>query len=202
MESYKLSIDGLKFDNDKLDSYAAEVVANSSEKPLYVHIDNGTDWGVAFIGIASIITTALVGYLSYRIQRNQIRANACALRHHWINELRNCSSVFLQLCGHIIYSRNKVKGYFSSNEFRGDYQKALELQIKINLMVSKTSDLGRNISEDSDNLMHLLKGVSFQAGEEIHDVYDALSDLEGLIKKQLDRAWDDIKGDLGLGIKE
>jgi hypothetical protein len=202
VKDFKLSVDGLKYGNDKLDTYVAELLKNTIENPIYIHMDNGTDWGVLLIGVAGIATSAIVGYLGYRAQKNQIRANACNLRHHWINELRNCAAVFLQLNSTIIHRSVDQEDYDTGSDYFSDYHKSLELHVKINLMVSSTSEIGRRVIEDGDNLVSAIKKVRYGREKEADLARDALTEFEISIKDQLDRAWDDIKGDLGLNERE
>ena len=202
MKDFKLSVEGLKFGNDKLDTYVAETLKNSVENPIYIHLDNGTDWGVLLIGVAGIATSAIVGYLGYRAQKNQIRSNACNLRHHWINELRNCASVFLQLNTTIIHRSVGEEDYDTGPDYFSDYHKSLELHVKINLMVRSTSEIGKRVLEDGDNLVSAVKKVRYGRDKEANLARTALAEFEVSIKDQLDRAWDDIKGDLGLNGRE
>lgn len=198
MEDFKVGVEGLKFRNDKLDTYVAETLSNSIENPIYINLDSGVDWGVVLIGIAGIATSAIVGYFGYRAQRNQIRANACSLRHHWINELRSCATAFMQINSTIIHRSWTEEGYDTSADYYADYNKSLELHIKIKFMVSNTSELGQKIHSLSDSLVELVKEVRYQCDDKADEACDALAELQNHIKQQLDRAWDDIKGDLGL----
>lgn len=202
VKDFKLSVEGLKFGSDKPDTYVAEVLKNSVENPIYIHVDNGTDWGVLLIGIAGIATSAVVGYLGYRAQKNQIRANACNLRHHWINDLRNCAAAFMQLNTAIVHRSVEEKDYDTGPEYFSDYTRSLELHVKINLMVSSTSELGKKVIEDGDSLVSAIKDVRYGRSKEADIARSALGDFEVSIKEQLDRAWDDIKGDLGLNEQE
>lgn len=198
IESLKIDVSELRFENQKLDSYTSLPVKNSLETPLYVHLDNGTDIGVVLIGVAGIITSAIVGYFSYRSQKNQIRANACNLRHHWINELRGIASEFLQLNSTITHRSLTDQDYDDSDEYYADYRRSLELHVKINLMVSSASVLGKRITTDAESLVELVKMVRFGLDDAANVAFNSLATLEKSVKQQLDEAWDDIKGDLGI----
>lgn len=168
-------------------------------EPIQIKVDSGTDPGVVMIGIGGIISSLVIAIFTYRIQRNQIKSNLAQLRHHWRNELRDCSSEFIQKVASVATDTVLNKEYTNAIERADLLSSALRLQIKINLLISKDGALERGISEISQEV---LNGARFlQYGESPQDVFKLMLQLEDMVKNQLEKSWGHIQDDLGVNKK-
>lgn len=165
-------------------------------EPILLKVDSPTDTGVLLIGIAGIVSSLLVGLFTYRVQRNQIKANISQLRHHWRNELRDTASEFLQCVTALVTGVKISKEFSKSDERQRLWSSALRLQIKMNLLITRQGALERGIVMMSQDL--LISAQKFKHGEEPKKIYVMMSHLEDLIRGQLQNAWLDIQDDLGL----
>ena len=101
-------------------------------EPILLKVDSPTDTGVLLIGIAGIFSSLLVGLFTYRVQRNQIKANISQLRHHWRNELRDTASEFLQTVTALVTGVKNQKNFAKSPKRFELWSHALRLQTKMN----------------------------------------------------------------------
>jgi hypothetical protein len=164
--------------------------------PILLKVDSPTDTGVLLIGIAGIVSSLLVGLFTYRVQRNQIKANISQLRHHWRNELRDTASEFLQSVSSLVTGVQNSEQFSKSARRQELWSTALRLQIKMNLLITRQGVLERGIVQMSQDV--LISAQKFKHGEDPKKIYLTMSHLEDLVRDQLQNAWLDIQDDLGL----
>jgi hypothetical protein len=165
-------------------------------EPILLKVDSPTDTGVLLIGIAGIFSSLLVGLFTYRVQRNQIRANVSQLRHHWRNELRDTASEFLQSITAMVTEVKGDANFAGSSDHFGLWSEALKLQIKMNLLITRRGVLERAVVQMSEDV--LVSAQEFKHGQSSDELFETMSHLEDLIRDQLQNAWLDIQDDLGL----
>lgn len=168
-------------------------------EPILIKVDSGTDPGVVLIGIGGILSSLVIAIFTYRIQRNQIKSNVAHLRHHWRNELRDCSSEFLQKISSVATGIVMSKDFLESSERSELLSSALRLQIKMNLLISKDGALERGISEISQEVLIGARGLEY--GESPEPIFKSMIQLEDMVKSQLEKAWGHIQDDLGVNKK-
>jgi len=168
-------------------------------EPISIKLDSGTDPGVILIGLGGILSSIVIAVFTYRIQRNQIKSNVAQLRHHWRNELRDCSSEFLQKISSIAYGVAMDKDFIDSSERAELLSSALRLQIKMNLLISKDGALERGIAEISQEVLISIRNLEYSENPE--PIFKSMIQLEDMVKSQLEKAWSHIQDDLGLNKK-
>lgn len=168
-------------------------------EPILIKVDSGTDPGVILIGIGGILSSLVIAVFTYRIQRNQIKSNVAQLRHHWRNELRDCSSEFLQKVSSVATGIVMSEDFLESGERSELLSSALRLQIKMNLLISKDGALERGISEISQEVLVGVRGLEY--GESPEPIFTSMTQLEDMVKSQLEKAWGHIQDDLGVNKK-
>ncbi|WP_336202943.1 hypothetical protein [Pseudomonas guariconensis] len=174
------------------------MITSGLEIPPKIEIVSGPDLGVILIGVASILSSLVIGFFSYRVQRNQIRANAASLRNVWMEQLRVASAEFLQCVAIVVnlldqddFSPEDVAVMMSKK------REALFLQIKIKLYVGTKSELAKGINVLSSGI--LVDVNSYKKGEfSSSDIREKLSLLENLVVDQIEKAWGQAKKDLSL----
>lgn len=165
-------------------------------EPILLKVDSPTDTGVLLIGIAGIFSSLLVGLFTYRVQRNQIKANISQLRHHWRNELRDTASEFLQTVTALVTGVKNQKNFAKSPKRFELWSHALRLQTKMNLLITRKGVLERGVVQMSLDV--LISAQKFKHGDEPEGLFIIMSHLEDMIRDQLQNAWLDIQDDLGL----
>lgn len=199
MEELVKDISSLHYTAPMLNSYNQKAGAFQqilAPEPIQIKIDSATDPGVVLLGLGGIISSIVIAIFTYRVQRNQIKANVSNLRHHWRNELRDCAAEFLQKVTTIIRCTSQTNNFVKTAEGEGLLGDALRLQIKISLLLSGNSDLAQKITTASTNIIKDAK--KFKHGSSPESIAMEMANLETLVKEQLEVSWQDIQSDLGL----
>jgi hypothetical protein len=190
---------GLRYSAPMLGSYNRKegvIQQVLTPEPIQIKLDSGTDPWVVVIGVGSILSSVVIAVFTYKVQRNQTKASISALRHHWMNEVREVSSEFIQVVTGLINEISQVAEFKSSQSYNEKKSKALRLQIKLNLLLSKDSTLARGIVDGSSELLIDLKKMNY--GARVYPYFQQASKLEDMIKDQLENAWRDIQRDYGV----
>lgn len=199
MDDLKKAAGSLHYDAPMLSSYNQKTGTFQqilTPEPILLKVDSPTDTGVLLIGIAGIFSSLLVGLFTYRVQRNQIKANISQLRHHWRNELRDTASEFLQTVTALVTEVKNKKDFVKSPRRFELWSHALKLQTKMNLLITRKGVLERGVVQMSEDV--LIGAQEFKHGDKTEDLFKTMSHLEDLIRDQLQNAWLDIQDDLGL----
>lgn len=198
MSWFELDAVGSKYAGGVQYEESKAVTFSGLKIPPKIEIVSEPDPGVMLIGVASILSSLVIGFFTYRVQKNQIRANAASLRNVWMEQLRVASAEFLQCVAIVINLLDQEE--FSSEDVAVMMSKkrdALFLQIKIKLYVGTKSQLAKEINSLSSKM--LVDINSFVKGKfSSSDLRDELSRLENLIVDQIEKAWGQAKKDLSL----
>ena len=195
-DSFILDAHGLKFERSSPEPSETVVpYIGVKETPVYVHVDTDTDWATVAPSIAGVFVALTVAILSVKIQKNQTRANISAFRHQWINDLRSCSADYFQTAFSMILRLETQEGYPGSNEYRNDYDKFINLTTRFEMLLSRDDEYTKDILELDQKVMDSLDlyniGVDFKLA-----TYN-INKLKSLVRQELERAWDDVKSDVG-----
>jgi hypothetical protein len=199
MEDQFKDVDSLHYSAPMLTSYNQkegtfqQVLA---PEPIQIKVDSGTDPWIVAIGLGSILSSMVIAYFSFRAQKNQIKANISNLRHHWMNEVRSCSSEMVQIFSALINELATNKGFRSNPRYQELIDRGLMLQIKLNLLLTKDAPLARGIIDSSGEILIDIRKL--QAGTSPVFMFARLGQLEDMLKDQLENAWRDIKLDYGV----
>lgn len=210
MSWFDLDVDGFKYISNftKPDTQAVVVHARLDEASK-ITVESTTDWGLVLIGVGSLISTLVMGFFTYKSQKqqiqvsaeglkNQVRSNAAGLRNEWMEQLRAATSEFLQCAALVVtglQEDNRDDEY--NNELTVMKHRALYLQVKIKLYVGVKSDNAIQINDVADWIVKDLDR-SIDGDVIVQDVYERLTELEELIVYELEHTWNQVKADLGL----
>lgn len=165
-----------------------------SPQPLKIFVDNSTDWppviATFLVGIGSVMTTLLVGWLSAMNQRTQIRSNIATFRHKWLEELREATAEFVALMARM-HNESKADPKFwelpESNEL---YSQAIRQHAKISLMLDAKKDYSKKLDDLMTKATEAIKsGHADKATEIVNSLIEEAREV-------LESAWTDIKRDL------
>nr|WP_314900944.1 hypothetical protein [uncultured Deefgea sp.] len=166
--------------------------------PIQLQIKTDTDWPTVMVGTGSILIALIVAVVSYRAQKNQVRANIAGVRAKWIEDFRELASKFLEaaiLYGH--YSRDDSQWLYSS-ESNELYSKLLYWQIKMGLMLDKTKPDNNSLIDCTNKITSLLSKRLDESS--FLKISQEVESIEKLSSKILEEAWQDIKFDLNASI--
>ncbi|WP_236184304.1 hypothetical protein [Pseudomonas juntendi] len=200
MSKVELEISGLKFASDALSvSKATEQVAGTKDLPIYLEVDTGVDYAAVVTGIAGLVVAIMVARFTMGVQRNQIQANVSTLRHHWMNELRSCSSELLQTMSVLTNHMKQVDRYKGSPEYIEQMKTAIILENKIALLLSRDDDVSKKILNAIRDIMTAINDLKHN--QDNSSIFSSMTDLKHLFRGELESAWEDIKNDLGINRK-
>lgn len=195
-DSFALDLQGLKFEKKAPSPSAINSThLGEKEKPIYMHIDTDTDWATVAPSIAGVIVALIVAILSVKIQKNQTRSNISAFRHQWMNELRACSADYFQTAYSVILRLETQDKYLESNEYRNDYDRIINLTTRFEMLLSRDDAYTAEILVLDQHLINSLD--SYQIGVDFKPATDNINNLKSLVRQELERAWDDVKSDVG-----
>jgi len=195
---YKLEAGDIRFSGSPLQSNASSsqgLIQVKGDTRLDVHVSSDTDPAVMVLGLAGILSSIIIAFVTGRVQRNQTKANIANLRSSWLVDLRSAGSEYLQQCSRYL---QMFRSGLPSNDPRYDecYQQALILQIRMKLMLDKEGEVSRAIVENSDECLVMLKGLAHSRNG--NAIGQKMGQIEDLLKDELEAAWLDIKADFDL----
>ena len=202
MDDQFKDVSSLHYSAPMLTSYNQKVGAFQqvlAPEPIQIKIDSGTDPWIVAIGLGSIFSSIVIAGFSYRAQRNQIKANISNLRHHWMNELRACAAEMVQTFALLTNDLTKENGFKADERYRNLSDRALTLQIKLNLLLTKDSTLSLGIVTSSSDLLIEIRKLKYQ--DHAEPIFRKIGQLEDMLKDQLENAWRDIQDDYGVVTK-
>nr|WP_314563376.1 hypothetical protein [uncultured Pseudomonas sp.] len=194
---YKLDAGDVKFSGSALSEGNASqgVLQVRGDTRLDVHVSSDTDPAVLVVGLAGIASSIIIAFVTSRVQRNQTTASIANLRSNWLVDLRSVGSEFLQQCSRYLslFRTGVPKNDPSYDEC---YQSALLFQIRMKLMLDKEGEVSRAIVDLSEECLVMLFNLSSRL--ESDAISDKMSQVEDLLKDELEAAWLDIKADFNL----
>lgn len=195
-QSLQIDVTGLEYDGSTLFK-RGEISPGlgAQDKPFYIHIDSDTDWPTVAPSAAGVIVAVLVAVLTVRIQRNQIRANISAFRHQWISDLRLVSSEYLQSLYSMAIRLKVSDGYFKSEQQLKDYDKLMVLTARFEMLLSRDDEYTQEILACDQKIMNAIN--NHQQELDFKQLTNDVNALKDLVRKELERAWSDIKADVG-----
>ncbi len=165
-----------------------------SPQPLNIKVDTPTDWptviATLIIGVGSVLTTLLVGWLSHVNQRSQIRSSIASFRQSWVSELRETSAKFLASAAQLHLDIDTDNEYLSKSESNGQYSELIMLQSKIGLMLDKKHDNSSRLESLSEEI---IKNIKANDTEKLNA---SANEFHSLMRDNLENAWQQIKRDL------
>ena len=168
-------------------------------QPLKLSVDTATDWptviATMMVGVGSILTTLLVGWLSHANQRSQIRSATANFRHGWQVDLRQTTARFLSVVAKIHFEYDTNPEYSNSKEANKDYSDLIENQAMIELMLDTSKDYTPAI------IGHLEKIIQMLRSRDVSGLTEQSNKLTSRVNKVLEQTWDDIRRDLGAKLK-
>lgn len=210
MSWFDLDVDGFRYISNFTKSETQAVVVHARlDETSKITVESTTDWGLILIGVGSLISTLVMGFFTYKSQKqqiqvnaeglkNQVRSNAAGLRNEWMEQLRAATSEFLQCAALVttgLQEDNREDEY--NAQLTVMKHRALYLQVRIKLYVGVTSDNAKDINDVAEWIVKDLDRL-IDGDVRVQDVYDRLTELEELVVYELERAWNQIKADLGL----
>ncbi|MBC3503534.1 hypothetical protein HU761_19235 [Pseudomonas sp. SWRI59] len=200
MSKVELDISGLKFTSDGFSvSNSTGQVAGTKELPIYMEVDTGIDYAAVVTGVAGLVVAIMVARFTMGVQRNQIQANVSTLRHHWMTELRSCSSELLQTMSVLTNHMKQVEKYKGSPEYVEQMKVAIILENKVALLLSRDDNRSKGIM---DAIRHIMVSINnLKHNQDNKSIFSSMNDLKHLFRAELENAWDDIKNDLGINRK-
>jgi hypothetical protein len=200
MEKFEIKLDGLSVSSSGTSIVkSAELAATTEKTPIYLNIDTGVDYAAIATGTLGLLVAALAAWFTLSVQRNQIQANVSNLRHHWMSELRACGSEFLQMVSLLINNLNSIEGYKGSDDYVSVYTKVVILQAKIELLLSRDDATSEKLRSKVAVLLTKVKRVKFN--ERDPGIFKTMAELRDLFRAELEKAWTDVKNDLGINKK-
>ena len=177
----------------KEESTASTVVIQP--EPLKLSIDTPTDWpavsATALVGAGSILITYFVAKLTTETQKAQTKANIANFRHKWMEDLRDTTSQLLAKIAMLHYEIKDNPDFMSSSESNKPFGEVLQLEAKILLMLDKSKSYSRETNKLINSIKEALKAKKEDELEEaVNKLTNGMSDI-------LEKAWQDIKDDLG-----
>lgn len=167
---------------------------DGTQAPISVRLESPTDWPTIIatlaVGLGSLLTSLVVGYLSHQNQKAQVRSSIATLRSIWIKELRQLTGEFIGLASRIGRSLQSDPSHLHSQEGRNELSKLFEVASQIELMLDplkqETKDASAKMSEIVDRLH---QGKFSTANTLLNALKDNLSAI-------LEKGWRDVKEDL------
>jgi len=163
-------------------------------QPFRVDVETSTDWPVVLatlaVGVGSILTSLVVGWLSVVNQRTQVRSSIANFRHAWIQELREQFSRFISLSAKISYEITHDAKYLISEKSNQPFGDLMESQAHILLMLDQKKSYCGELNTIMNDMVDALR------------VYDQkklstrTQDLANRANEVLEIGWQDIKSDL------
>lgn len=196
-KSFELSVEDMQYDGDYLYGQdVGSVEIGIKEEPIYIHVDSDTDWPTVAPSVAGVLVAFIVAVLSVKVQRNQIRSNISNFRHQWITELRNCSSEYLQSLYSMAIHLETKEDYFRSEVHIEDYGRLIVLSTRFEMLLSRDDTHTKEILELDQKVMDAID--NYQKGDGFKPVVGDINALKALVRKEVERAWCDIKSDVGV----
>ncbi|MCF5232432.1 MULTISPECIES: hypothetical protein [unclassified Pseudomonas] len=171
----------------------------TKDSPVYVYLKSDTDWATVSPSIAGVAVAVIVAMLSAKMQRNQIRSNISGFRSQWIKELRDCSAEYFQGVYSFILRMDTQDNYSGSTDFMKDFDKILNLTAKFEMLLSRDDEHTRGILEADQQLIDALQ--DYEKGVDFMKVANLVNGLKRLVREELERAWADVKSDVGFKSK-
>lgn len=86
-------------------------------------------------------------------------------------------------------------GYSGSNQFLEDYEKILIHTANFEMLLSRDDEYTRSILELDQKVINALD--NYKVGQDFKVAVDTINELKSLVRQELERAWSDIKADVG-----
>jgi hypothetical protein len=166
----------------------------AAQQPIRIALETPTDWPTVIatfaVGIGSILTSLIVGYLSHQNQKSQVRSSIAGLRSAWIKELRHLSSEFIGLAARIGYALQKNRSYLETSEGAQDLSRLFQVHSEIHLMLDPDKPESQSTESKMDSIVDFLRKRDFEnAGSHLEEFHNDIS-------RKLEKAWRDVKEDL------
>jgi hypothetical protein len=165
-----------------------------TQAPISVSLNSPTDWPTVLatltVGLGSILTSLVVGYLSHQNQKAQVRSSIASLRSAWIKELRQLAGEFIGLASRIGRALQSESSYLDSQAGRQEISQLFEVSSQIELMLDPKKPAAKSISSRMGSIVDSLHNGGFaKANELLNKFKEELSII-------LENGWSDVKEDL------
>lgn len=164
------------------------------QAPIPVRLDSPTDWpsviATLTVGLGSILTSLVIGYLSHQNQKAQVRSSIASLRSTWIKELRQLTGEFIGLASRISCAPQSKPSHLDSQEARQELSKLFQVASQIELMLDPQKQQTRDASYNMSEIVKSLHQGEFSKADTLLNAFkDNLSAI-------LEKGWSDVKEDL------
>lgn len=194
---FQLNTDGTKYEGRVLnDQKIGTIEVGVKEEPLYLHVETDTDWGTVIPAAAGVIVALLVAWLTVGVQKNQIQGNIANFRHHWMADLREAGSEFIQVLTYLANIITQKEGYKGEQEYLDKCARASQMRAKIDLLLSRDDENSREIREASREAVRITMKLKFEQNPTA--AHQKITVVRNMLRSELEGAWDDMKDDLGL----
>lgn len=165
-----------------------------TQAPISVYLDSPTDWPTVIatlaVGLGSILTSLVVGYLSHQNQKAQVRSSIASLRSTWIKELRQLTGEFIGLASRIGRALQSDSSYLNSQTGMQELSKLFEVTSQIELMLDPKKPETRETSAKMSTIVDSLHQGEF------NKVNTLLNQFKDNLSAILEKGWSDVKEDL------
>lgn len=164
-------------------------------QPIQLHVDTPTDWPQVVASIAVGLASAFVAYkvaaISREGQRNQTRAYQAEFRKDWQKEFKELIGKFISISARIKFELDLNEGYLKSPESNQLYCDFIEYKVRIDLMLDRSDSKFNEVIRISDILVNSVEERKFDK------MGSAISELIVESNKIVEKAWQDIRSDIG-----
>lgn len=196
MDSFQLRIDDIRYAGKSSSDLGAAVIVNGdADKPLKIHIDTDTDWATITPSAAGVIVALIVAWLTARFQKHQISANLSNFRHQWMVELRSCTSEYLQCIITRAVKMQSEAGFIGSPADFELYRRITVLTLQFEMLLSRDDQSTQEIFEIDNQIMSTL--FTMKPNDDAGPVIDLVNQMKGLLRTELENAWNDVQRDVG-----
>jgi hypothetical protein len=161
-------------------------------QPLKIDIDTPTDWPAV---LAPFVLGAAAFYFTSSNQTQQIRSSTASYRNEWLKEVRAAAIEFTSVA--FEYQLRKVSnpafGADEDDEARALLTRMLKAQATMVLML----DVKQPYAKEINNLMHDVTLNIEQGGTNLLTAAQNLREFNNQTHLVLEKAWQDIRKDLG-----
>ncbi|TLP65005.1 MULTISPECIES: hypothetical protein [Pseudomonas] len=196
-ENFKLDPKDAKYEGSVLHSQKLGAIeVGVKEAPVFLHIDSDTDWATAVPAAAGVVVALVVAWMTIGVQKNQIQGNIANFRHHWMSDLRETGAELTQLLVYMANVNTQIKGYNPSQEYIDKCARASQLRAKIDLLLSREDKTSVELRNATKLAVDTVTGLKFGHSKEA--ALNNARALQTLLRQELERAWADMKSDLGV----
>lgn len=200
MDGFELKVGEIRYEGKGVLIHQAEQnYLGTSESPIVVHVDTDTDWPAIIPAGAGVVVALLVAWLTIGVQKNQIQGNLSNFRQQWMSELREVASELIQLMVYLVNMNTKNQKFKHSEDYYKACARSAQLRARVELLFSRDDDRSAALMKAGADALE--SAISCKYGGVPRLSLDKIKNYKNLLRFELEHAWIDTKGDLGLNKK-